>query len=133
MSDAVGSSLGVRRIGQIALHVRDVARARAFYEDVLGLKHLFDAPPRMSFFDVAGVRLLLGEPERDATEQPSSIIYLDVGDIQAAHRALVGQGVDIVAEPHAMADLGDRVLWLGFFRDGEGNTLALSSEVPKSG
>jgi methylmalonyl-CoA/ethylmalonyl-CoA epimerase len=124
--------LALDRIGQIALTVQDGARARAFYENVLGLRHLFDAPPGMSFFDCAGVRLLLGTAERDAADVPSSsVLYFDVADIQAAHEQLVTRGAQFVQAPHHVADLGDRDLWLAFFRDGEGNTLALMSEVLK--
>ncbi|HSK18390.1 MAG TPA: VOC family protein [Longimicrobiales bacterium] len=121
---------GIRRIGQIAVTVRDVERARAFYGDVLGLEHLFDAPPKMSFFDCGGVRLLLGEPESPGGANASgTILYFDVADLRAAHEALVTRGVTFEAAPHKVADLGDRELWLAFLRDGEGNTVGLMSEV----
>jgi methylmalonyl-CoA/ethylmalonyl-CoA epimerase len=119
----------VRRIGQIAVTVADVERARDFYRDVVGLRHLFDAPPRLSFFDCGGVRLMLGEAEGGAGG--ASILYLDVGDIHAAHERLRGAGVHFEAAPHHVADLGDRDLWLAFFRDSEGNVMSLMSEVPK--
>ena len=45
-------------IGQIALAVRDVDRAEAFYEGTLGLRKLYRYGD-LSFFDCAGVRLLL--------------------------------------------------------------------------
>jgi methylmalonyl-CoA/ethylmalonyl-CoA epimerase len=120
----------VQRIGQIAVTVSDVERARDFYRDVLGLRHLFDAPPRMSFFECGGVRLLLGEAEAGATHG-TSIIYFDTADIQALHGALVEHGVTFEGVPHSVADLGDRELWLAFFRDSEGNVMALMSEVRK--
>jgi methylmalonyl-CoA/ethylmalonyl-CoA epimerase len=131
-------AVAVRRIGQVAITVRDVGRARAFYRDVLELEHLFDAPPKMSFFDCGGVRLLLGEPEGE--EEPAggeerhgaSILYLDVPDIGAAHETLSGRDVRFDVAPHKVADLGDRELWLAFFRDSEDNVLALMSEIAKS-
>jgi len=49
-------SLG--RIGQIALAVRDVDKAEAFYEGTLGLRKLYRYGD-LSFFDCCGVRLLL--------------------------------------------------------------------------
>lgn len=122
-------TVGIRRIGQIAITVRDQQRARAFYRDVLGIHHLFDAPPAMSFFECGGVRLLLGEAEPGAEAHGASILYFDVPDIQAAHETLESRAVTIVAAPHKVADLGDRDLWLAFFRDSEGNVLALMSEV----
>lgn len=128
-------NVGIRRPGQIAITVRDQARARAFYRDVLELRHLFDAPPKMSFFDCGGVRLLLGEPEGET--QPggemhgASILYFDVADIRAAHAVLESRAVTFVAAPHKVADLGDRELWIAFFRDSEGNVMALMSEQPR--
>ena len=55
-------TVGALGLGQVAISVRDVARARAFYRDVLGLAHLFDAGPSLSFFACGGVRLMLTLP-----------------------------------------------------------------------
>jgi predicted enzyme related to lactoylglutathione lyase len=126
------TGLGIRRIGQIAVPVRDVARAAAFYRDVLGLRHLFDASG-MSFFQCGEVRLMLAVPETGEQDRPSSIIYLDVPDIGRAYELLRENGAELDREPTQVADLGDRVLWLASFRDTEQNLLALMSEVPKSG
>ena len=52
-------NLAKSRIGQIAVVCKDVARASAFYRDVLGLPHLFDAGPNLSFFNCGGTRLML--------------------------------------------------------------------------
>ena len=54
-----------------------------------------------------------------------------VDDIIAAYETLVERGVHFGCEPHWVADLGDRELWLAFFEDGEGNLLALVSEPRK--
>jgi methylmalonyl-CoA/ethylmalonyl-CoA epimerase len=119
------------RIGQIAVDVKDVERATSFYRDVLGMRHLFSAPPKMSFFDCAGTRLLLGEPEPGAEGHGASVLYFDVPDIDGMHARLSERGVHFVQAPHFVADLGTRELWLAFFHDSEGNTLALMSERPK--
>ena len=50
------------RIKQIAIPVNSVEEAKSFYRDTLGLRHLFDAPPALSFFDCGGVRLMLAGP-----------------------------------------------------------------------
>jgi methylmalonyl-CoA/ethylmalonyl-CoA epimerase len=131
--DATTEGIGITRVAQVALTARDLDRARDFYRDVLGLRHLFDAPPAMSFFECGGLRLMLGVPESGEFDHPSSILYLDTSDIQRTHGLLAERGVAFEREPHAVADLGDRVLWLSFFRDSESNMLALSSEVPKAG
>ena len=60
----VADGFGLSRIGQIAMTVRDLPRAVAFYRDVLGMRFLFEAPPAMAFFDCGGIRLMLSLPER---------------------------------------------------------------------
>ena len=50
--------LNLSHIGQIALPVADVDRAEAFYERVIGLTKLYRFGD-LTFFDCAGVRLLL--------------------------------------------------------------------------
>lgn len=128
MSD---TGVGIRRVGQIAVVVQDLERARTFYADVLGLRHLFDAEPSMSFFECDDVRLML--TARDPSEPGrSSILYLDVADIHEASRVLVERGVTFEHDAREVADLGDRVLWLAFFRDSESNLLALMSEPLKT-
>ncbi len=118
-------------IGQIAIRVLDLERAVATYRDILGLRFLFRAPPGLAFFDCGGVRLMLSPPEPGELDHAASILYFTVQDIQAAHAHLSGAGIAFRSAPHAVADLGDRVLWLSDFEDGEGNVFALMSEVPK--
>ncbi|HUQ47718.1 MAG TPA: VOC family protein, partial [Gemmatimonadaceae bacterium] len=85
-------SVHLDAIGQIAINVKDVARATAFYRDVLGMKFLF-APPNLAFFDAGGVRLMLTTAEKGEFDHPASILYYKVGDIIGTHRSLVGKGV----------------------------------------
>ena len=120
-------------IGQIAVAVRDVARATAFYRDALGLPLLFEAPPGLSFFDCGGVRLMLSLPEGEGQDHPASVLYFRVADIAAAHRQLSARGVAFIDEPHKVAELPTHELWLAFFRDGELSVHALMSEVPRAG
>ena len=87
---AVTDGAGISGIGQIALTVGDLARAVAFYRDVLGLRFLFEAPPAMAFFDCGGIRLMLSLPEAagaDPGRQYHSIVYYAVEDIHGAARA----------------------------------------------
>ena len=122
---------GIRKIGQIYVRAVDLARATAFYRDTLSVPFLFEVP-RMAFFDLAGVRLMLGEPEGEAFDHPGSILYFDVPDLHAAHEELLGRGVAFDSAPHLIADMGERELWMAFFKDSEGNQLALMSEIAKS-
>lgn len=116
-------------LAQVALPVRDAERAAGFYRDTLGLPFLFAAPP-MAFFDLGGVRLMLTLPESPEFEPPGSILYFRVADIAAAHAGLLARGVAFRTAPHRVARLPDHELWMAFFEDGEGNTLALLSQVP---
>ena len=123
------ATLGLDCIGQIAIPVKDLERAVAFYRDALGMAFLFQAPPALAFFDCGGVRVMLDVPESDEFAHPSSVIYFNVADIQDAYRTFKAQGVQFRDEPHLIARMPDHDLWMTFFHDTEGNTLALMSEV----
>jgi len=123
------AALGLGTIGQISMRATDLPRAVAFYRDVLGVRHLFDAGPELSFFDCGGVRLMLSRPESPEFDHPGSVLYFRVDDIQAAYRALAGRGATFIDAPHLVARLPDHELWMTFLHDSEGNTLALMSEV----
>ena len=125
------SGFGLSTIGQIAVNAHDIDRATAFYRDKLGMKLLFAAPPKMSFFDCGGIRLMLSLPDKPEFDHASSIIYFNVDDIQKAVAALKQRGVPFEEEPHAVADMGTYVLWMAAFRDSENNMLAMQSNVPK--
>ena len=97
---------GISRVGQIAINAHDVERATAFYQDALGLKLLFKAPPGLAFFDCGGVRLMLSRPEKPEFDHPGSILYFAVPDIQAAYAVMKGKGVHFEDEPHLLAKMG---------------------------
>jgi methylmalonyl-CoA/ethylmalonyl-CoA epimerase len=120
-------------IGQVGLFVADLDRAVAFYRDALGLRFLFQAPPGMAFFQCGEVRLLLGLPEGDAGAAVSPLVYFRVADIERAHRALAGRGVEFERPPHLLHRAADHELWMAVFKDTEGNTLHLMAERPVSG
>jgi len=115
-------------VAQIALSVRDLAGANAFYGGVLGLKHQFDVP-NMSFFDIGGVRLMLsaqgGEPGGRGT-----IVYLKVKDIAAMHAALVARNIRIEQPPHVVGRTPTSEVWLAFCVDPDGNLIGLMSDQP---
>ena len=130
--EMTGDAVKLDTIGQIAVNVKDVARATAFYRDVLGMKFLF-APPNLAFFDAGGVRLMLTTAEKGEFDHPASILYYKVGDIVATHRSLVAKGVKVEGEPHVVAPMPDHDLWISAYRDSENNYFALMSEVPREG
>jgi methylmalonyl-CoA/ethylmalonyl-CoA epimerase len=119
--------LGLGAIGQIAMTARDIPRAVRFYRDALGMRLLFEVPPNMAFFDCAGVRLMLSLPEGQH-DHPGSVLYFRVEDIAQAHATLKERGVEFIDEPHLIARMPDHELWMTFFKDTEGNTLALMEE-----
>lgn len=127
----VVAGAGITHLGQIQIRAHDVERAAVFYENVLGLKLLFKAPPGLAFFDCGGVRLMLDRPEKQEFDHASSILYFSVPDIQAAHARLKESGVKFEDEPHLIARMPDHDLWMTFFRDSEDNLLALMSEVKR--
>ena len=129
---AVIDGFGLARIGQIALTVKDLPAAVRFYRDVLGVRFLFEAPPSLAFFDCGGIRLMLAPPERDgaaAGQRFNSVLYFSVDDIHVAAAALEARGVAFEQAPHIVARLPHANLWMGFFRDGDGNLLAIMSEA----
>jgi methylmalonyl-CoA/ethylmalonyl-CoA epimerase len=130
-SSASTPTLSLSQIGQIAIVVRDVERATAFYRDVLGMKFLF-AYPGLAFFDCDGTRLMLSRPEKKEFDHPSSILYFRVSDIQSAYQTLRERSVEFEDEPHIVARMPDHDLWMSFFRDPDDNIFALMAEVAKS-
>jgi len=133
----MGSSLGttqttvrLNKIGQIAITVRDLARAKNFYQIVLGMQFLFDAGT-MCFFQCGEIRFAIGLAE-EAVPLGGTILYFRVEDIHRTHEALKAQGVEFVQPPHLVARMPDHELWIAFLKDTEGNTLALMCEIPRT-
>lgn len=132
MSDVATEGAGPEApvsVGQIALVVDDVERATAFYRDVVGVPFLFAAPPGLAFFDGGGVRIMLSRPEGEgASGPPGSILYYRVPSVAAAHTRLDAGGAETVGEPHVVHRTDAMELWMGFYRDTEGNTFATMEE-----
>lgn len=117
----------VTSIGQIAITVKDMARAVAFYRDVVGLAYLFEGGG-MAFFDCAGIRIMLSEEGRQESTY-SSIVYYRTPDIEACAAAMRERGAHFESPPRRIARMTDHDLWMAFLRDTEGNLLALMSEI----
>jgi len=126
-------TFGLGRIAQVALPVKDLPRAIAFYRDSLGMRFLFETPA-LAFFDAGGVRLMLAAPDAQGAgdDRRSSVLYFAVKDVDQAQRALRARGVHFVREAHVAARMEHHDLWMAFLEDGEGNTLAVMSEVARS-
>jgi catechol 2,3-dioxygenase-like lactoylglutathione lyase family enzyme len=120
---------GLASILQIAMPVKDINRAVAFYRDTLGMKFLFQAG-NLAFFDCDGVRLMLDIAEDKEFDHPGSVLYFRVPDVNASYEALRGRGVEFISEPHIVHKDDKQELWMAFFRDGEQSVHALAAEVP---
>ena len=120
---------GLGAVGQISRTVRDIAAARTWYADVLGLEHLYSFG-NLSFFDCGGVRLFLSERAEGGAE---SILYFRVDDVQAAHARLAARGVVFLDAPHLIHTHADGMEeWMSFFNDNEGRPLAIMAQVRRT-
>ncbi len=60
-----------------------------------------------------------------------SPIYFACPNIVHATRELEQRGVAFTSKPHRIAPMEDHDLWMAFFIDPDGHTLALMHEAPK--
>ena len=123
-----GQQGGVGEIGQIAVTVSDVASARRFYSDVLGLKFLFEAGPNLAFVAAGPVRIMLTTPQGAGAVGQNSILYFRVDDVAAIYDSLCQRGAKPDRKPGLAARMPDHELWLAFVRDPDGNLVGLMEE-----
>lgn len=121
----------VEKIGQIGINVKDIARAKAFYRDVLGMRFLFDGGPKMSFFQCGEVRLMLVIAERPEFDHQASILYYKVANLEATCTELATKGVRFEQGATLVAPMADHDLWMAFIRDSENNPVGLMAEVAR--
>ena len=121
----MAAELKLDRISQVGMMVQDLDAAVTFYRDKLGMKHLFTAPG-MAFFDVGGVRLMLGQA---MAEYPAAtFLYYKVEDIDSAAGTLRARGVTQVEAPELAHRAPGMELWLAQFKDMDGNVVFLMCE-----
>ena len=88
--------LGIRGVYEVAIKVRDLARAEAFYRDVLGLAvGLHDASRRWTFLRAGGDGMVV--LQEDAGDWPRQHFAFRVGadELDAAAAALGRRGVAV--------------------------------------
>jgi methylmalonyl-CoA/ethylmalonyl-CoA epimerase len=123
-------SIALNQLGQVMLPVNDVDAAENFYTSSLGLRKLYRFGDLL-FLDCAGVRLLVEKSSAQLFVPSASIFYFQVADVRLVYRELQSRGVTFIDEPHLIAPMEDHDLWMTFFKDPAGNTLALMQEAPK--
>jgi catechol 2,3-dioxygenase-like lactoylglutathione lyase family enzyme len=115
--------------------VTDVARARAFYEGVLGLTLTEDTPFAV-VFDANGTTLRVTPVEH--LEPPGyTVLGWRVDDIAASIRELVARGVSF--NRYDGMDQDELGVWtppggaqVAWFHDPDGNNLSLTQEAPRA-
>ena len=119
----------IHGVGQVSISVSDVDRSVEFYRDVLGIQFLFQVPgnPAMAFFECGGTRLYIVEPE-NRSDTGTSVIYFKVDSAEVAARELKSKGVELESEPHIIHQTENYTLWMAFFRDPDGNLMAVMNE-----
>jgi catechol 2,3-dioxygenase-like lactoylglutathione lyase family enzyme len=108
----------------------DVARAREFYRDTLGLRLVSEEPPYALVFDANGIMLRLGMG-KERPPVPGTVLGWQVPDITEAVTELEQAGVRferydfLKQDGHGIwtSPTGARVAW---FKDPDGNVLSLS-------
>ena len=124
--------VSLSRIKQIAIPVHSLDEAKSFYRDTLGLRHLFDAPPALSFFDCGGLQLMLAGPPAQGKDgdQQHPVLFYDVSDIKKTHARIKSSGAKSLEEPHVITRMNGREIWISSVSDGQGNVVSLMSDVP---
>jgi catechol 2,3-dioxygenase-like lactoylglutathione lyase family enzyme len=122
-------TLDDRKLVQVGLTCRDLDRARAFYRDVLGLPLLFEAG-NMLFFQLEGLRLMIGKEQQPGSSIGGSLIYFDAPDIDLLGPALEAKGIDFTGPATVVQRTETHELKLREFLDPDGNALALMGMVP---
>jgi catechol 2,3-dioxygenase-like lactoylglutathione lyase family enzyme len=111
--------LKVERVDFVSVPTRDVARARRFYGDVLGLRPSSGNPDE---FETPNVTLALWEPEAQGVPfapNPAGIAFR-VDDVRVAKAELESLGVEFLGET---VDTG--VCLMAFLYDPDGNVIIL--------
>lgn len=122
---------GLSKVVQVALIVRDLPRAIAFYRDTLGLTFMFETNG-MAFFQAGDLRLIVGLARQGSVPIGGAVVYFDAHDWAATEAALVSRGVRFTAPTEVVQREGGREHALREFTDPDGNALAIMGWRPRS-
>ena len=125
-----GSILGGSKIIAF-VHITDWVRARAFYEDVLGLRLVEEEMPFALVFDANGIMLRV-TPGGEHIPAPGTVLGWEVESIERTVGQLTAAGVEFLCYPGLndsdplgiwTSPSGARVAW---FHDPDKNVLSLT-------
>jgi catechol 2,3-dioxygenase-like lactoylglutathione lyase family enzyme len=116
------------------LPVKDMSRARRFYESQLGLQPLGEKPDGKFVYRCGGAEIALF-PKAEGTKAEHTALSFRVDDIRAAIRELEGRGVvfadydlpGLKTVEHVCVLGSEKAAW---FQDPEGNILCLHEDLP---
>ncbi|MGA2537855.1 MAG: VOC family protein [Terracidiphilus sp.] len=124
------SILGTSKLMAFA-PVTDPARARAFYEGVLGLRLVEDEAPFALVFDANGTMLRV-TPVGEHRPQPFTVLGWEVESIESTVQRLMEAGVVFERFP-GMNDGHPLAIWtspsgaqIAWFKDPDGNLLSVT-------
>lgn len=120
---------GLSSIAQIALTTSDIKRSVAFYRDTIGLKLMFEVPG-MAFFDVGGTRLMLGEAKLGGPLQNNTYVYFDAGEWSQTEADLIARGLTFDRPAEIVQRAEGKEHAIRFFKDPDGNALAIMGWRP---
>lgn len=108
----------------------DPAKARSFYEGVLGLRLVADEKPFSLVFDLSGIMLRVTTVQ-ELKPQPFTVLGWRVADIQKSVDQLVAAGVTFERYP-GLNDSDPRGIWnapggarIAWFKDPDQNVLSV--------
>ena len=117
---------------QATIPVKDINRAKAFYEQVLGLKPIVGSMPQVQAYRAGGSCLLVYVSEFAGTNQATAVTWSLGNEFDTTVQGLKAKGVDFKTYPipgatmdgpvHVMGEL--RVAW---FADPDGNIINLGN------
>lgn len=113
--------------------VRDIARARKFYEETLGLELAEGGSDGPLVFRTGGTHLVVYPSEFAGTNQANAVVWAVGDEIESIAAELKGRGVTFEQYDMDGATFADGVHRMGdfrmvWFRDPDGNILHLNSD-----
>jgi len=125
----------IRNVDYVVLLCEDMARMRRFYLEVMKFPLELDRPEWVSLRVGSGLLCLRPRRPEGALQDGPAIagsasvqlaFRVPPSEIDACHKELVAQGVEMVGPPRDIPAWRHRAL---FFRDPEGNVIEIYAEV----